>query len=101
MDCAYCGQAATVRIPSIPDFVCHEHAVEFWTGLVAYAKECLVDAEQQEHPPSLCWTCNQLSAERALSKAATAAGPPPREEAPVAARADYQPGELASAQSTQ
>ena len=38
MYCAYCGQRATLQIPSIPDDVCLEHAIEFWAGLLAYAR---------------------------------------------------------------
>jgi hypothetical protein len=37
MNCAYCGQPATLRIPALPDQVCRGHAIEFWTGLLAYA----------------------------------------------------------------
>jgi hypothetical protein len=36
MNCAYCGQPATLRIPATPDQVCRVHAIEFWTGLLAF-----------------------------------------------------------------
>lgn len=36
--CAYCGRPATLKIASNPDDVCFEHAVEFWTGLLAYVR---------------------------------------------------------------
>jgi hypothetical protein len=42
MHCNYCSHEATSRIPSNPGEVCPTHAIEFWTGLLAYAKE---------HPP--------------------------------------------------
>jgi len=38
MYCAYCGQRATVEIPSIPSHVCLTHAIEFWTCLLAHVK---------------------------------------------------------------
>ena len=39
MSCTYCGQRATVQIPSTPSDVCLTHAIEFWTGLLAYRKD--------------------------------------------------------------
>jgi hypothetical protein len=38
MTCSYCRHEATSRIPSNPGEVCPTHAIEFWTGLLAYAK---------------------------------------------------------------
>ena len=35
----YCGQPATLRIPSIPEQVCRVHAIEFWTGLLAFTNQ--------------------------------------------------------------
>jgi len=37
--CSYCGKPATVRIFSDPEQVCVQHAIEFWTGLLAYTRE--------------------------------------------------------------
>ena len=37
--CDYCGRQATTQIPTIPGRVCELHAQEFWTGLLAYARE--------------------------------------------------------------
>ena len=39
MRCAYCTHEAILRIPAIPGEVCRPHAIEFWTGLLTYAKE--------------------------------------------------------------
>jgi hypothetical protein len=39
MNCAYCGQPATLRIPAMPDQVCRIHAIEFWTGLLAFTSQ--------------------------------------------------------------
>lgn len=54
--CAYCGQPATMTIVSTPDGVCFKHAMEFWDGLMAYAKEHSQREEQEraarEFPPS-------------------------------------------------
>jgi hypothetical protein len=64
MYCAYCRQSAVLRIPSVPEHVCREHAMEFWTGLLAYAKErpdCS-DRKDEEPRPSDYWSCYQLAA---------------------------------------
>lgn len=37
--CAYCGRPATMRIVAFPEQVCFEHAMEFWTGLLVYARD--------------------------------------------------------------
>jgi len=37
--CAYCERAATTRIVAHPEHVCFEHALEFWTGLLVYARD--------------------------------------------------------------
>jgi hypothetical protein len=59
--CAYCGQTAVVQIPTTPGDVCQKHAIEFWTDLLAYARERAA-CEPQSDAPCRCWTCNQLSA---------------------------------------
>lgn len=38
MLCDYCRDEATARIPSNPGEVCRTHAIEYWTGLMAYAR---------------------------------------------------------------
>ena len=75
--CAYCGQRATVAIPSNPDRVCPTHAVEFWTAVFAEVRNrstlCV-------HHKSLstCGMCQQLSALKEQKVAAiAAAGPSP------------------------
>jgi hypothetical protein len=35
--CPYCTQPATMNIISNPGRVCVDHAVEFWTGVLAYS----------------------------------------------------------------
>jgi hypothetical protein len=39
MHCDYCGQPATARIPAAAGEVCLTHAILFWTGFLAYAKD--------------------------------------------------------------
>jgi hypothetical protein len=47
--CPYCGEHATVEIPAIPSRVCITHALEYWTGLLTYAK----DRSNLIEPPDL------------------------------------------------
>ena len=46
--CAYCSEPATVRIVSSPDRVCVNHAIEFWDGLMAYAKSRATSSDREE-----------------------------------------------------
>ena len=73
--CAYCGQRATVHIPSNPEHVCRTHAVEFWTGLMAYVKDRADPGETQD-TPCTCEACNQLSAVNARLIAVAAGAAP-------------------------
>jgi hypothetical protein len=50
-----------VHIPSNPEHVCREHAMEFWTGLLAYVKD-RTDLGETQETPCTCETCIQLSA---------------------------------------
>ena len=69
--CAYCGHAAVLQIPTTPGDVCQKHAIEFWTELLAFARERSACAPQAD-APCRCWTCNQLSATaRAIAAGAT------------------------------
>jgi hypothetical protein len=36
--CPYCTKPATATIVASPSRVCYEHALEFWTGLLDYAR---------------------------------------------------------------
>ena len=52
--CAYCAQSAVTLIPVAgSDHVCTTHALEFWNGLVAYAKhrQLETDLESAGGPP--------------------------------------------------
>jgi hypothetical protein len=60
MRCAYCGQEATMKIVSDPEQVCLEHALEFWTGLMVYARDrsdCCVKHERL----CTCRSCEEFS----------------------------------------
>jgi hypothetical protein len=83
MYCAYCGQPATMQIVSNPERVCLEHALEFWTGLLVYAKDHADPCVRQERLCT-CRLCEGLSA--ADRRAIAAAGSTPREEAHVQIR---------------
>ena len=75
--CPYCGQQATVDIPSTPGSVCLTHALEFWTGLLAYVND-RSDHGKNQMVPCTCRVCTQLSALNARSTLAAAAGSSPR-----------------------
>ena len=68
--CSYCSQPATATIIANPQRVCLEHALEFWTGLLAYTRgrsgECVKNQEE-----CACPLCAELSADQ-LRKAALA-----------------------------
>jgi hypothetical protein len=65
----HCDQQAVLQIPSIANDVCLQHAIAFWTELLAYAKER--PADETRHPaPCECSFCNRLSASaRAVANA--------------------------------
>ncbi len=37
--CAHCELPATATIPAMQPHVCMTHAIEFWTGFLAYARQ--------------------------------------------------------------
>ena len=82
--CTYCDEWAVIDIPANPSPVCLEHAVEFWTGLLTYAREHSEQAEPLK-THAACAICNELSAARARTMdAVDVAGPAPAQ--PVAPR---------------
>jgi hypothetical protein len=78
MGCAYCGQPATTKIVSYPEQVCFEHALEFWTGLLVYARDRSEPCVKHERVCT-CWACQDRIASYRRSLAIAAAGPPPRD----------------------
>jgi hypothetical protein len=74
--CAYCEQPATTKIVSSPDQVCLEHALEFWTGLLVYARD--LSAQSADHERlCTCRSCKRLKAPYVRTIAVAAAGPSP------------------------
>ena len=76
--CAYCGQPATMKIVSNPEQVCLEHALEFWTGLLACARDRSTPCVKQERLCD-CPSCEESSASYLRAIAIAAAGPSPGE----------------------
>jgi hypothetical protein len=76
MSCAYCGRPATMSIVSTPPQVCLEHALEFWTGLLAYATDRSEPCVRTEGVCP-CWLCQESNASYRRALAIAAAGPPP------------------------
>jgi hypothetical protein len=74
--CAYCEQEATMRIVSNPEQVCLAHAMEFWTGLLVYARDASDICVKQEQLCT-CRACEELSASYLRASAIAFAGPAP------------------------
>jgi hypothetical protein len=79
MGCAYCEQPATMKIVSYPEQVCFDHALEFWTGLLVYAKDRSEPCVKDERVCA-CGVCQERSASYRRTLAIAAAGPPPQEQ---------------------
>jgi hypothetical protein len=60
--CPYCEDQATATIPSNPEHVCLVHAVEFWSGLMAYAGDRRRDRCVKEEQLCTCGLCTELVA---------------------------------------
>ena len=60
--CAYCEEQATAIIPSNPEHVCVQHALEFWTGLLVYARDRRRDHCVKDEQLCTCWSCEELKA---------------------------------------
>jgi len=58
--CAYCEREATTTIVSNPERVCLEHALEFWTGLLAYARDRRRDPCMKYEGFCTCTACEEL-----------------------------------------
>ncbi len=65
-----------MKIVSNPEDVCFEHALEFWTGLLVYARDHL-DACVKHERLCTCPSCEELSASAWRALAIAAAGPSP------------------------
>ena len=76
--CAYCGEPATLKIVANPEQVCLEHALEFWTGLLSYARDHSDPCVKHEGVCA-CLACEEASAAFLRSQAIAAAGPSPED----------------------
>jgi hypothetical protein len=85
MDCSYCRERATVRIPSVPGDVCLTHALEYWSELFAHVK-ANADPGEKPEAPCTCLSCKRLSASNARSSAVGAGIPSPHSAEIVQAR---------------
>ena len=85
MSCAYCEQKATLKIVSCPDKVCLEHALEFWNGLLEYAKDHAGPCVREDGLCG-CRSCEELGVAYARTRAIHAAGPSPADHAPFQIR---------------
>jgi hypothetical protein len=77
--CSYCEEWAVINIPANPAPVCLDHALEFWTGLLTYAREhAEPSGPLQTH--AACEVCRELSAAtaRVMAAADAASSRPPR-----------------------
>jgi hypothetical protein len=80
MSCAYCDQPASMRIPSLPDQVCAQHGLEFWSGLLLYARDRSDPCVKQQQWCN-CRLCEESAAAFLRTTAVKAAGRSPQEKA--------------------
>jgi hypothetical protein len=73
--CSYCHQPATTTIIANPHEVCLEHALEFWTGLLAYARSRSGPCVKNEGQCT-CPLCAEVGAEQLRDLAVASAAPP-------------------------
>jgi hypothetical protein len=66
-------------IVSSPEPVCLEHGLEFWTGLLSYARDRRQDLCVKDERLCSCRSCEELGASSARATAIAAAGPSPQD----------------------
>lgn len=67
-----------MKIVSNPEQVCFEHALEFWTGLLVYARDRSEPCVKHERVCP-CRSCKERGSSYRRALAIAAAGPPPRD----------------------
>jgi hypothetical protein len=75
-NCSYCQRLATTTIIANPSRVCLEHAVEFWTGLLAYSRGGFEPCVKHKELCT-CSACERMEAARARAFAILSVGPSP------------------------
>jgi hypothetical protein len=74
--CPYCTKPATATIVATPSRVCADHAQEFWTGLLIYARGRSEPCVKHETVCS-CVACEELGASQQRVLALAGARPSP------------------------
>ena len=83
--CSYCHQPATTTIIATPQHVCFEHALEFWTGLLAYTHGRSAPCVKHKEVCS-CPLCEEMDASFARSSAIQSVGASPGDHENFAVR---------------
>jgi hypothetical protein len=68
-----------MTIVATPQRVCLEHALEFWTGLLVFARDQTEPCVKHEGL-CICRSCEESSASTRRAIAIAAAGPPPQDD---------------------
>jgi len=68
-----------MKIVSYPGEVCFDHALEFWTGLLVYARDRSEPCVKHERVCA-CGMCQERGAAYRRAMAIAAAGPPPQDQ---------------------
>ena len=79
-----------MRIVSNPEQVCVTHAMEFWTGLLVYARDTADICVKQEQLCT-CRACEELSNAYLRASAIAFAGPAPQDHENFSIRLDSSP----------
>ena len=79
-----------MRIVSNPEQVCFAHAMEFWTGLLVYARNP-VDICVKQEQLCTCRACEESSQAYLRASAIAFAGPPPLDHEHFAIHLDSSP----------
>jgi hypothetical protein len=74
--CAYCNHPATATIVASPQQVCFEHLLEFWTGLLGYARDHSEPCVKNE-TACTCRSCEEQLASELRAFAIRSVGPSP------------------------
>jgi hypothetical protein len=75
-NCSYCPRPATTTIIANPSRVCLQHALEFWTGLLGYARGRVEPCVKDERLCA-CPLCEATDAARVRAFAILSVGPSP------------------------
>jgi hypothetical protein len=74
--CPYCHHPATMTIIATPDRVCVEHALEFWSGLLGYARGRSAPCVRNDEV-CFCPLCEEHAAQQLRVSSIKSVGPSP------------------------